>query len=108
MYWLFGILLAGLYGYLNHLLHYGSNEISLTVVILFWSVGGFLTVLTGSAIPFIIMHLMNNLFFDLKNFYSNDLILIFTIVVLILLSSFYLYLYVFKKKKKIETAIQEV
>lgn len=92
--------ITGLYGYVNHLLRYGSSDISLMVVFVFWFVGGLITVMVGSFIPFWIMHLVNNLLFDLQRFFASDTIRIYFIVIIILLSVIYAYLYVYRPKVK--------
>ena len=92
-------LLVGIYGYTNHLLRYGGSDISTMVVFLFWAIGGLITVLTGSFIPFWIMHFANNFFFDIKTFLASETILTFVIISIVILTALYLYLYVFRKKK---------
>jgi hypothetical protein len=93
-------LLTAFYWFLNHLLRYSGSDVSLSVVFIFGFVGGLLTVLTGSCIPFLVMHQDNNLFFDLKNFYSNDIILIFSVVFIAIMIVSYFLLYSRKKKDK--------
>lgn len=92
--------LVGLYGVANHQLHYQGNDTSLFVVFIFWTVGGFLTLIIGSFIPFWMMHLNNNLFFDLRGMFSKDLVTYSVYGIIALLIILYLWLYVFRKKKK--------
>lgn len=66
--------IGGLYGLTNHLLRYGGSDLSLTVVFMFWSVGALVTLVTGSFIPFWMMHITNNVFFDLSHFFSSDIV----------------------------------
>ena len=91
-------LLVGVYGWINHLLRYGGSEISKFVVLIFWTIGGFITLITGSFIPFWIMHLMNNLIFDLRRFADVDVIRNYFIGILLLLTVAYILYYgVYKK-----------
>lgn len=86
--------IVGIYGFSNHLLRYGSQEFNLITVFFFWTIGGLITILTGSFIPFWMMHISNNVFFDLKRFTSNESILIWTSMVLVILIVFYFFLYI--------------
>ena len=79
------VLIAGLFGLVNHTLRYQTSDIALGIVFLFWAFGGLISLITGSFIPFWIMHIANNLFFELTKFFSNDSIVIYTIFVIILL-----------------------
>lgn len=79
------ILLYGFLGLANHSLRYGESDISKLTVLAFWSFGGFITALTGSIIPFWLMHFNNNLFFDLKRYFGSDTIIITSIVIWALL-----------------------
>jgi hypothetical protein len=81
---------AGLYGTTNHILRYGSSDLNLFVVFVFWAIGGLLTLVTGNFIPFWVLHIMNNLFYDLGLYFSNELVLIYTIATLIALIAIYL------------------
>ena len=92
--WLFAI-----FGAINHLLRYGSSETSLVIVFMFWLVGGYLTAITGSFIPFWIMHVSNNLFIDLQKFFGSDTITIWTVAILVVLAGIYVFMYVIRKKK---------
>lgn len=90
------VFIAGLFGLALHLLRYGADEYALFVVLGFWLVGALLTVISGSFIPFWVLHITNNLLFDLKRFFSNDGIT--TIFIVIILSLIALY-FVFWRKR---------
>jgi len=90
-------LIVGLFGLFLHFLRYSGTDINLFFVFMFWFMGGLLTVLVGSFIPFWVMHISNNLFFDLGRQFSSDRILILTIIVLVLMVISYLLIYVRKK-----------
>lgn len=99
---LFSIFIFGLYGFLNHILRYGTSTVASLKVAMSWGIfGGLLTVLTGSFIPFWVWHLTNNLFLDLTKYYTNDLISIFSGVSVFFLIILYL-LFFMKRSKKIE------
>lgn len=75
---------SGLYGLINHKLRYGFNEISLFKVFMFWEVGGIITLLSGSGIPFLILHGVNNAVIAFKEFFTNEFGLAVWIVTLII------------------------
>jgi len=87
-------ILVGIYGVTNHLLRYSSSDIALITVFMFWLIGGLITILTGSFIPFWVLHIMNNLFFDLKRFFSNDIVIIAVVASIIAVLVAYLLVYV--------------
>ncbi len=86
-------LLIGAYGVINHLLRYSSSDLALIIVFFFWYIGGILTILTGTFIPFWVMHLVNNLFFDMQRLFDSDVVVIYTIGVLVLISIAYFIIY---------------
>ena len=61
--------------------------------------GGLLTALTGSFIPFWVMHLTNNLFMDLKRFTSNELVFVYIGVTIIIFIGLYFLIYRSKKEQ---------
>lgn len=86
------------YGYVNHQLRYGFNEVALITVIFFWGLGGLLTAVSGSFIPFWIMHIINNLFYELGNKYSGDIFITYAIGAIIGVAILYVLLFVRRKK----------
>lgn len=84
---------VGIFGVAWHKTIYSGSDISLLTVFVFWTIGGFISLMTGSFIPFWIMHLTNNLFYDFHRFYSNESLLIFTVFTIILLAITYFFLY---------------
>jgi hypothetical protein len=98
-------LIVATYWILNHLLRYGGSELSLTVVFIFGLIGGLITVLSGSFIPFLMLHVVNNLFFDLRTNFATELIRNYTIAILFLMIVTYTYLYHIKPQKNINNQI---
>ena len=92
---LFVIVVFGtaLFGIGNHLLRYRSSEIALITVGFFWGLGGLLTVATGSFVPFWIMHIMNNLFYDMSRLFTTEQIFIYTVIGLAILIGTYSIIY---------------
>jgi len=86
-------LIVGLVGLGNHLLRYSNSEIAKLTVFFFWTIGGLITVLVGSFIPFAMMHAANNVFFDLRRFFANDTIVMYTIFILAGLTIAYFLIY---------------
>jgi hypothetical protein len=93
-------ILVGLYGFANHNLRYQGFDLSLVVVFFFWYTGGFITMLTGSFIPFWVMHISNNLFFDFRRFFSEDIVAIYVGIVLTILIAVYIITYGIKPKRR--------
>ncbi len=89
-----------LYGWFNHVLRYQESDVALQTVMKFWAVGGIITAITGSFIPFWIMHIMNNLFYELGKAFANDLIIGWTFGILLVLVVIYLLLF-FPRRKEI-------
>ena len=77
----------------NHFLRYSGSDVSLITVAAFWAVGGLITYLTGSFIPFWIMHIFNNLSLDIFRFFSSDMIQITAFGIVLALSFLYLFIY---------------
>lgn len=67
-------ILVGIYGLSVHLMRYAGFDTSLTVVFIFWFIGGLITVLTGSFMPFLTMHIANNFFYSLSESFSSDIV----------------------------------
>ncbi len=81
------------FGVSNHLLRYRGSEVALVTVAIFWAIGGLLTAVTGSFVPFWVLHIVNNLFFDLSRFFSNESIFIAAILSVFGLIVLYLVIY---------------
>jgi len=94
---LLALMVFASFGYLNHIMRYETVEIALFTVLLFWTVGGLLTALSGSFIPFWIMHIANNLFFELGKHYTNQIVAVWTGGFVILLGLTYILLFVRRK-----------
>lgn len=82
----------------NHALRYSDSVISLTKVGFFWTIGGFITFITGSFIPFYIMHAVNNLYLSISIYFSNSLAIIFLFSSIAVASGIYIWLYGFNLK----------
>lgn len=87
---------GGMYGYALHTYRYGSSETAINSVIFFWSLSGLLTASTGSAIPAVVMHDVNNGILSAKTEFGNSAVAvfmgIFLLIVLILLIANILYM----------------
>jgi len=92
-------LLSGIVGVANHTLRYGGTDLALVNVFFFWSFGGLITALTGSFIPFAVVHSTNNLLFDIQNYFSSDATGIFFTIIFIAIAAFLL-VYFNRRKKK--------
>lgn len=82
-----------IFGVGNHLLRYRGSEVALTTVGVFWAVGGFLTAISGSFLIFWNLHICNNLFVDLARYFSNESILVGSIVTILILIVIYSLIY---------------
>ncbi len=88
--------LGGLLGLSIHLLRYGSNEWNLLVVFLFWTMIALLAVISGTFVIGWVLHVMNNLFFDMKVYFSNESVFLYGILLILILVGIY---YLFYKNK---------
>ena len=86
-------IITGLFGLAWHLWRYSGSELDLITVFIFWTIGGFITVVTGVFTPFWIMHLNNNLLFDLSRFFSNETVLITAVVISVIMVVVYVFVY---------------
>lgn len=101
------VILVGLYGLGNHFLRYGGQDTSLLVVLIFWSLGALVTLVTGSFFPFMFMHLFNNMFGDLRSlFLDNDTIKIWVIAIAVVL--ILAYILIFRKHLFGKAKVEEI
>lgn len=92
------VVLSAIYGYGVHQLVYSGQETNLLRVIMIWTVGGIVTLLTGNFVVFWAIHLVNNLFIDLKGLFPNEMVIVVFSMMIFSLIAFYWYLYIRKKK----------
>ena len=94
------IIISAIFGIINHYARYGFDEVAIQNVAVFWSFGGLITAITGSVIPFLILHDVNNFFFKLAKLFSSDIItfITFTIIGILFLGFLLIYLRIRKKR----------
>ena len=92
-------IVSAIYGFFNHLARYGFDDVAITNVIIFWGAGGFFTAITGSVIPFLIMHDLNNFFFRLSRLFSNDVVTAVTFISIGILTLVFLLFFIRARKK---------
>jgi hypothetical protein len=85
-----------------HSIRYGSVETNFLFTVFFGFVGSLLTLATGSIIPWWVWHFANNLFYQANLMFSDDRIIIFTVLGLIIIVVPLLIYSLLKKKKKNE------
>lgn len=86
-------LIIGGFGVLWHSTVYASSEIALEKVFVFWTIGGVLTVSSGVFVIFWMMHLINNLFYDLSIIFSSDFVVLYSLLTMGILIGLYVVLY---------------
>ena len=90
--WFLGMFIVGgsiismIYGLINHIARYGEQAVAMSSVLIFWFIGGLITTLTGSMIPFIIMHDVNNFYYRFSTLFGSDIVTFTTFAVLGLMS----------------------
>lgn len=94
------IILSGIFGYINHLARYGFDDVAIQNVVLFWSFGGLITAVSGSVIPFLVMHDINNFFFRISKLFSNDIVTFITFTIIGLLSLIFILVFIRVRSKK--------
>lgn len=87
-----------MYGVINHLLRYGTNDFALLNVAGIWGIGAVMTMMTGSFIPFWILHIVNNVFYSIGSQFSKDITQVYIIGFIVVMVILWLWLYVFRKK----------
>ena len=97
--WIFGVLSFSVYGVTYHLLRYSNTDLAISNVLVVWTIGGILTMLSGSAIPFLILHAVNNGFYELGRSFSKDAVIIDLYLFIAVMIGLYLYYYVFRRPK---------
>ena len=93
------IVLSGAYGFGMHQIVYGGKENSLLNTMAIWVIGGLATFFIGSFVVFWMLHLINNLFINLKSFFPNETIIVIFVFVIGALVALYWFLYIRKNKK---------
>jgi len=91
--------ILGLGGMGYHSYRYGSDIVSLLNVFIFFSLGGYLTVLFGSIIPFLVWHQANNLFQKASELFSSSTVFVFSVMILFFLLLVYMLIIRLKKQK---------
>ena len=92
-------ILIGIYGIANHLLR-DYQDVQLTIVGIFWTVGSFITIAIGNFVVFLNMHFVNNVLFDLARYFAADAIKIYFGVFIVALIIGYMWWYGQVKKQK--------
>lgn len=98
--WIATIIVVTLYGVSNHQLRYGFNDYNLLNIAGIWFVGAVITMFSGSFIPFLTLHIVNNVFFDAGKLFSADQTRIFTIGIIIAAVLLYGFIYVFLASRR--------
>lgn len=91
----------GLLGFIWHKTAYPNDAVTGLVVGFFWAIGGLISILTGSFIPFLAMHMSNNFFIDFARLYTSTSALIGVIAVILGLTALYIYFYGYKNNWKL-------
>lgn len=95
-----GAIVSMIYGIIDHIARYSSSDIAMQYVMIFWFVGGLITTITGSIIPFLIMHDMNNFFGRFSKLFSSDIVSFVTFSILALAIFTFIFIYLKTKDKK--------
>ena len=93
------VAVVGIYGIANHLLR-NYQDVQLTIVGIFWTVGSFITIAIGNFVVFLNMHFVNNVLFDLARYFAADAIKIYFGVFIVTLIVGYMFYYGQVKKQK--------
>ena len=93
-------ILVGLLWGSYHSIRYGNQEASFLFTVAFGFIGTILTLFTGSIIPWYVWHFCNNLFYQANLMFSDDRIIVFTVLGLVIIVIPILLISIFKRKKK--------
>ena len=91
------------YGFINHMMRYQSSDEKMIKVLGFWAVGGFITAISGNAIPFYVMHALNNFYYKIGEIYSSDIVIILSVITTIILIFVFILSLAFKTRNLTET-----
>lgn len=93
------ILLFTIFGVVNHQLRYSGQEQNILKVAAFWSFGGLISVISGSFIPFYVMHGINNTYVDINTLFTNEILAVYVVGICIFLSIIYYLLFIRRRIK---------
>ncbi len=99
MTYIFVPLMGTIYWVINHLLRYSGSETNLIAVMGFGFAMALITVLTGSFIPAWILHISNNLFYEMQKLFTRDSVILLVGVIIVVL--IFIYLLIFRKGSKL-------
>lgn len=71
---LISVIIPTAYSVALHYTRYSGSDVALISVAIFWALGGLVTFLTGSFIPFWIWHIENNIFYAIQSQFAGDTI----------------------------------
>lgn len=96
-------IISMLFGVINHIARYSGQDIAMASVAVFWFVGGLITAITGSVLPFLIAHDANNFFFRFSTLFGSEIVTFVTFSVIGLMTVLFLIVLFRRGKKKDET-----
>jgi len=99
LFFIMGPLISMAYGIINHIARYSGSEVAMANVAAFWLIGGVITVISGSIIPFLLLHDINNFFYKFSQLFSSEIVTITTFLVLGMMTVLFL-IVLFKKSKR--------
>lgn len=96
------LLISAIYGFGLHQLVYGGQETALVRTMAIWTIGGLVTFVSGSFVIFWMFHLINNLFIDLRQVFSDETMLVVFAAIFFITIILYWFLYLRKSKFNIK------
>lgn len=91
------ILVGIIFAIIWHLTAYRGSDYALGIVAVFWGLGAFITLATGSFIPFWIIHALNNFFIDFARLFVSDTA-VYTVGIIIIIIPAVLYYLIYRKE----------
>jgi hypothetical protein len=98
---------SAMYGYALHFYRYGSDQTSIQSVELFWGISGFMTAVSGSAIPSLIQHDTNNGILSAQSLYSSNVVASYTSIFLLILIIMFIALVIYLNGKDKDIFVNE-
>lgn len=95
-----GPILSMIYGIVNHILRYSQSDLAMSSVAVFWFFLGLFTVVTGSIIPALLMHDINNFYYKFSTLFGSDVVAVTTFSVLGIMVVLFLIVLLKRRKKK--------
>lgn len=103
-YYILPVLAIMVFAYIWHLTVYSGSDYALWVVLVFWGMGAFISLAVGSAIPFLIIHMLNNFFIDFARLFISDMA-VYTVGGVVIILPAIIYFLIYRKQMTLKNPL---